>query len=192
MRDSVGVRERRSPMSTSIVEQHLARRWPARRITRHRWPFPPALSYLEQIEVLCVRPENRRTVAVYVSDCAQSTEFCLFAREVEDLHIETLSMVANMHADPRYPMELGKVIEIGRPWARRSTCDHLLVSLPYPYGPEFEWVKTADRVVRIRGRSRARARRRGARGRARAGARRHLRHQAQVGGVRVTEFRRLA
>ena len=31
-------------------------------------------------------------------------------------------------------------MEIGEPWIEGSACDHILVSLPYPYGPMFEEV----------------------------------------------------
>ncbi|MFT3694726.1 MAG: suppressor of fused domain protein [Kofleriaceae bacterium] len=50
-------------------------------------------------------------------------------------------MVATFHADLRYGgAPVGKILEIGRPWVRHSTCDHILVSLPYTIGPEFEYV----------------------------------------------------
>ncbi|MGW5653784.1 suppressor of fused domain protein [Streptomyces humi] len=33
---------------------------------------------------------------------------------------------------------------IGRPWLDDSDCDHYLVSLPYPFGPEFEFCEWGD------------------------------------------------
>jgi hypothetical protein len=33
---------------------------------------------------------------------------------------------------------IGHTVPIGEPWVPRSTCDHLLVSLPYPFGPDLE------------------------------------------------------
>lgn len=45
---------------------------------------------------------------------------------------------------------MGHTVPIGRPWAERSDCDHLLVSLPYPWSPEFEvcdWEQGHIRVL---------------------------------------------
>jgi len=36
---------------------------------------------------------------------------------------------------------LGHIVTIGHPWAEDSRCDHLLMSLPYPFGPGLEWLK---------------------------------------------------
>ncbi|GIE31006.1 hypothetical protein Ait01nite_040510 [Actinoplanes italicus] len=67
-------------------------------------------------------------------------EFVLHAPRVDDVtHIETLSMVGYYHASGGdYTLGLGHTVPIGRPWQPGSACDHLLVSLPYPWGPEFE------------------------------------------------------
>ncbi|WP_436500252.1 suppressor of fused domain protein [Actinokineospora sp. HUAS TT18] len=35
-------------------------------------------------------------------------------------------------------LEIGSTVNIGRPWLDGGTADHLLVSLPYPYGPTLE------------------------------------------------------
>ena len=42
---------------------------------------------------------------------------------------------------PRSPLcrlDHGHTVPIGEPWLPGSACDHLLVSLPYPFGPELE------------------------------------------------------
>jgi hypothetical protein len=58
-------------------------------------------------------------------------------------------MVANFHADPRYGVWLGKTINIGRPWMDGSNCDHLLVSLPYTLGKDFEWCSVGEFAIRF-------------------------------------------
>lgn len=58
-------------------------------------------------------------------------------------------MLANFHADQRYRLDLGKVVGIGDPWMEGSACDHLLVSLPYPYGPKLEWLRLPDTCIRF-------------------------------------------
>ena len=42
---------------------------------------------------------------------------------------------------------LGHTLPIGEPWAPGSLCDHLLVSLPYPFGPGLEIAHIGDRHV---------------------------------------------
>jgi hypothetical protein len=58
-------------------------------------------------------------------------------------------MLANFHADERYRLDVGSVVNIGDPWMPGSQCDHLLVSVPYPYGPKLEWMKFPDICVRF-------------------------------------------
>jgi hypothetical protein len=50
--------------------------------------------------------------------------------------IELLAMTVHYHRSTQ--LGLGHTVPIGEPWQSGSACDHLLVSLPYPLGPEFE------------------------------------------------------
>ena len=75
-------------------------------------------------------------------------EFFLLSPVESPLHVELLSMVANYHADVRYRVGVGSVIDIGRGWLPGSSLDHLVVSLPYPLGPTFEWVHLGESHVR--------------------------------------------
>lgn len=36
---------------------------------------------------------------------------------------------------------LGHTVNFGRPWLPGSSCTHGLVSLPYLFGPELEWLQ---------------------------------------------------
>jgi len=48
-------------------------------------------------------------------------------------------MTAYYHAGPPIQhLDLGHTVPIGEPWLPGSSCDHLLVSLPYPFGPDLE------------------------------------------------------
>ncbi|MCE2390024.1 MAG: suppressor of fused domain protein [Proteobacteria bacterium] len=60
-----------------------------------------------------------------------------------------VSMVAHLHADPRYPLSLGQVLEIGHPWLPGASCDHLLVCVPGPFGDDFEWYSDGDATIRF-------------------------------------------
>jgi hypothetical protein len=58
-------------------------------------------------------------------------------------------MVSNFHANERYRLRVGKVIDIGRPWVDGSSLQHLLVSLPHPYGPKLEHFTVRGKPVRL-------------------------------------------
>lgn len=71
-------------------------------------------------------------------------EFCLQAREPSTAHVEMMAMVAFLHSDPHHRLGTGHTMSIGRPIVEGSSLDRLLVSLPYPYGEEFEFVHLSD------------------------------------------------
>ena len=58
-------------------------------------------------------------------------------------------MLANFHADERFKVDVGTVLNIGSPWIDDSNCNHLLISVPYPYGPKLEWLNLKDVCVRF-------------------------------------------
>jgi hypothetical protein len=64
-------------------------------------------------------------------------------------HVELLAMVADLHADACYRLEVGSAVNIGRPWMDGSGADHLLVSFPCPYGPALETCELGERHVRF-------------------------------------------
>ncbi|MDR6416972.1 hypothetical protein J2808_003723 [Pseudarthrobacter sulfonivorans] len=39
---------------------------------------------------------------------------------------------------------LGHTVPIGEPWLPGSGCDHLLISLPYPFGPDLQTCHVGD------------------------------------------------
>jgi Suppressor of fused protein (SUFU) len=67
---------------------------------------------------------------------------------IKDLtHVSTLAMVTLYNANPRYRVKLGDTLEIGYEWLENSSCDHFLVSLPYPFTSDLETVKINDIYV---------------------------------------------
>jgi hypothetical protein len=77
-------------------------------------------------------------------------EFVLHAPAYDDLHTETLTMVAFYHASGGdFALDVGHTVPLGRPWRPGSSCDHLLVSRPYPWGPELELCKVPGGHARI-------------------------------------------
>lgn len=60
--------------------------------------------------------------------------------------IELLAMVVYYHATEH--LDLNHTLPIGRAWLPGSFCDHLLVSLPYPFGPRLERISGRLRGAR--------------------------------------------
>jgi hypothetical protein len=69
-------------------------------------------------------------------------EFVLAAREPNEIHLETLAAAAIAHCGhPDQRLDRGSVVQLAAPWLPGSECDRLLVTLPYPYGPEMEYCR---------------------------------------------------
>lgn len=78
------------------------------------------------------------------------TEFCYIANEKSCDNIELLAMVSYLHSLQSSRLDVGHTMNIGRPIANKSRLDRLLVSLPYPYGSDFEFLHLPDgRHVRV-------------------------------------------
>lgn len=76
--------------------------------------------------------------AVHVGE--HGLEFLLIAAEDAPQCVTWLAMAAHYHANPdeSYRLDHGHTVPIGEPWSPGSACDHLLVSTPYPLGPDVE------------------------------------------------------
>ncbi len=86
-----------------------------------------------------------------VADSGERLEFLLLAPHPDDSFVELVTMTAYYHADPdrSFRLGVGHTVPIGRPWIPGSQCCHLLVSLPYPLGPELERAQDSSGPVRI-------------------------------------------
>jgi len=101
-----------------------------------------------------VQPKDPEDGWRYLSDGARDVsihdgrnEYLLEAPSRDDVHLETLSMVANFHAKQEHGgVHVGRILDIGRPWVHGASCDHLQVSLPYTLGPDFERVPGKPRT----------------------------------------------
>lgn len=137
-------------MSSGELRRHLQKQWPLSSIDRFRWTLGPIESTLPGFGVYRVNPRSDAEPWIYVSDGASRVEtfdggrfeFFLLSPKEDPQHVETLAMIANFHADSLYRVHLGKVIDIGQPWIENSNMRHLLVSLPFPYGPKVEYLET--------------------------------------------------
>jgi hypothetical protein len=50
--------------------------------------------------------------------------------------VELLAMLTAYHAN--HQLDYAHTLPIGEPWVPGSTLDHVLISTPYPLGPDFE------------------------------------------------------
>ncbi|HEY0561308.1 MAG TPA: suppressor of fused domain protein [Frankiaceae bacterium] len=139
------------------LRAHLDAFWPDRSHEEFVWSRGPIGTSLPRFRVRRIAPAIPSEPWVYVTvgaweatgSDAHGTEFLLLSPVEEPLHVELLAMVANLHADARYRLHVGSTITIGRPWIDSSLADHLLVSLPYPYGPALEHCRLAERHLQL-------------------------------------------
>ncbi|MDI5969624.1 suppressor of fused domain protein [Streptomyces sp. SL13] len=64
------------------------------------------------------------------------TEFLLTAAVRDQRFVDLAARVAHYHAS--YALDLVHSVPLGRPLVPGASCDHLLVTLPHPYGPALE------------------------------------------------------
>jgi hypothetical protein len=136
--------------------KHISKFWAGAKQEEIAWGKGPIEETLPGFRVRRIQPRTDDEPWVYVSVGASEVEtkdprleFLLLAPGPSDLHVETVTMVAGFHADPRFRLELGATMRIGRPWISGSECDALYVSLPYPYGPTLEWCDVGRKRIRL-------------------------------------------
>lgn len=78
-------------------------------------------------------------------DANYGLEFILTTPFETDRAVELLAMNVYYHRDGR--LGLGHTVPIGEPWLPGSQCDHWLISLPYPYGPNLQSCHVGDRHI---------------------------------------------
>ncbi|MER6833394.1 suppressor of fused domain protein [Streptomyces cellulosae] len=78
---------------------------------------------------------------------ARGLEFVLTAPVRDERFADLLGSTAYYHADHHLGLEYS--LPGGEPWLPGSHCDHLLISLPYPHGPDLEHCPLPDGHARI-------------------------------------------
>jgi hypothetical protein len=141
----------------AVERSHIGEFWPDREHEEFVWTLGPSRATLPAFRVRRIAPALPSEPWTYVSVGAWTAtpgdthclEFFLDSPEESPLHVELLAMVANFHADARFRLKPGSILDIGRPWMEGANADHLLVSLPYPYGPSLEHCLVEERHVRF-------------------------------------------
>ncbi|MEU1305374.1 suppressor of fused domain protein [Streptomyces shenzhenensis] len=75
-------------------------------------------------------------------------EFVMAAHVRDQRFIELMAMIAYYHCGG-HQLDLEHTMPIGEPWLPGSTCDHLLISLPYLYGPGLDHCSVPGGHARI-------------------------------------------
>ncbi|KRA32847.1 hypothetical protein ASD81_13060 [Nocardioides sp. Root614] len=117
------------------------------------WHAGPILEQNPHFRVLRMAPSTPADVWVYASvggwaataDKNFGLEFVICTANADDRAVELLAMTVFYHRGGR--LDLGHTMPIGEPWLPGATCDHLLVSLPYPFGPDLQTCHVGDRHV---------------------------------------------
>lgn len=115
----------------------------------------PIQGVLPGFYVIQVDPGPMLSQTTYVSvgagfpdDGHEHLEFVTMAEAPSERHVELLAMAAHYHRTGER-LRLGHTFPIGEPWFPDSLLDHMLVSLPYPFGPKLEYLQIPDHPVRL-------------------------------------------
>ncbi|MET7641649.1 suppressor of fused domain protein [Streptomyces sp. NPDC005438] len=111
---------------------------------------------LPDLRVLAVGPGPRGDDWAYVTVgcCAApgeggpGLEFVMTAPTRDQRFVDLMAMVAYYHCSG-HRLGLEHSMPIGEPWVPGSACDHLLVSLPHPYGPALERCPLPEGYARL-------------------------------------------
>jgi hypothetical protein len=126
------------------AERHIRQFFAGHSIAEHQWTLGPVPDAIPDFRVFCVGPGPQTRCWTYVSCGASSVsvegcsklEFFIVAPTEDLRHVELVTMVGWYHKQST--LGWGHTLPIGEPWLQHSRCDHLLISTPYPYGPELE------------------------------------------------------
>lgn len=81
-------------------------------------------------------------------ELGEAVELLLTSPVCDDRLTEVLAIAAHHHREGA--LDEGHTFPLGEGWLPGSPCDHILVSLPYPFGPELEICPLPDgRTVQI-------------------------------------------
>jgi hypothetical protein len=138
------------------VHQHVHEFFAGHEARSRTFDRGPIQGVLPGFHVIEVNPGPRLGLTTYVSvgpgfpDGSEDShvEFVTVAAEPSERHVELLAMTAHYHRTGER-LGLGHTFPIGEPWVTGSTLDHMLVSLPYPFGPKLELLAVDGHRVQI-------------------------------------------
>ncbi len=137
------------------LHDHVNAMWPGHDKSLLRVDEHPITDTVPSFRVACIHPQNDQEPWVYLSlggfeldrDPTCGLEWMLLARESSSEHASTLALVASLHSQG--PLRQGSVIDLHEKRIAGGELRHLLVTLPYPYGPQLERCQAGLFSVRI-------------------------------------------
>jgi hypothetical protein len=143
-----------------VLKKHIEMFWPDNSKEYLAYEEGPLKDLLPDWHVIEIAPKEAGKPWVYVTLGGwESTkdevgefgryglEFFIISPEQDLTHVSTLAMVAFYNANPHHRIKLGDTLEVGYAWLENASCDHFLVSLPYPFTSDLETVKINDIYV---------------------------------------------
>jgi len=138
----------------AALRRHSKEFFTGHRYKEEVWTLGPGPEVLPRLRVACLSPGPRTGLWVYVTVGAWEVrsgdvmlEFLITAPAADLRHVELLTMAAYYHRTQG--LGLGHMLPIGEPWLEGSACDGLLVSRPYPFGPELEMCCLGERHMHL-------------------------------------------
>lgn len=125
------------------ILSHLTNFWTGHKIKEFSWILGKIVEEMPDFRVFQVIPNSFDEPWIYVSSGIGKflgQEFFIISPFETPEHIETLAMLASISLQYPESFQLGKTVNIGRPWVEQSFCSHFLISLPYPYGTKLEFM----------------------------------------------------
>jgi hypothetical protein len=137
------------------VETHVRLFFADRQIDVLTWPIGPIVDQNPHFRVLRIAPGSQADVWTYVSvggwaataEHNHGLEFVLCTATPEERAVELLAMTVYYHRGGK--LGVGHTVPVGEPWLPGSVCDHLLLSLPYPFGRDLQTCHVGDRHVEV-------------------------------------------
>jgi Suppressor of fused protein (SUFU) len=140
------------------IRRHYDNFWGADRIEEVHWTPGPIATRLPQLHMAKVAPAGPNepwilaTIGMSEVDAEHNhgIELVAMAPDAGSAAMFNLGMLAYYHAGPEENrLAHGHTVPIGQGWVEGSPLDHVLISLPYPWGPALELCEIGERLVRI-------------------------------------------
>ncbi len=120
-----------------------------------KWELGPITRIAPWFKVLRFEPGPKTGLWTYASvgtsliwnTDMKRFEFVIQTEKPNPKAIELLTMVAHYHSKEN--LGCFHTLPVGEPWLEGATCDHLMVSLPYPFGEELEIYNVEGEDFRI-------------------------------------------
>jgi len=137
----------------AAIELHLSAYFAGHPRSLIPWGIGPIREVAPDFRVLALGPGPRCPGPVYASVGACNVrpgvhlEFLISSPVADPILVETLAMVTYYHHTRG--LDVGHTFPIGRPWLPGASCEHFLVSLPYPFAPGLERAVVSTHEVRF-------------------------------------------